>query len=117
MLSIPSSIRIFVCVVPVDMRRSFDSLAELVRSQMGEEPLSGHLYLFRNKGDTKLKILWWEDGGYALFYKRLEKGRFSLPANVGAGLEINATSLSMLLYGLDEKAIKKQARFQVGAPV
>jgi len=113
MLTIPASIKIFVCVIPVDMRKSFDTLAETVRVQMGEEPMSGHLYLFRNKGEDKLKILWWDRDGYAIYYKRLEKGSFSLPDAAGGALEIDSTVLSMLLHGLDGEALKRQSRFEV----
>lgn len=59
MLSLPSSVRIFVCVTPVDMRRSFDSLSELVRQFFGQDPMSGHLFVFRNREEDKIKILYW----------------------------------------------------------
>ncbi|MEZ4491167.1 MAG: IS66 family insertion sequence element accessory protein TnpB [Cyanobacteriota/Melainabacteria group bacterium] len=113
MLSIPASTKIHLCVLPVDMRRSFDSLAELVRTQMGEEPLSGHMFLFRNKSEDKLKVLWWDRDGFALFYKRLEKGKFSLPPSTGGTLEIDSSVLSMLLHGFDAGAMKRQKRYEV----
>jgi len=116
MLNMPSSVRVFLCVLPVDMRRSFDTLAEMVRLQMGEEPLSGHLFLFRNKEEDKLEVLWWDRDGYAIFYKRLEKGRFALPQAVGGSLEMDATTFSMLLHGLDGKIIRRQERYSPGAP-
>lgn len=95
------------------MRRSFDSLAEQVRTQMGEEPLSGHMFLFRNKSEDKLKVLWWDRDGFALFYKRLEKGKFSLPASTGGTLEIDSSVFSMLLHGFDAGAMKRQKRYEV----
>ncbi len=111
MLGLPSSVRIFLCVTPVDMRRSFDSLAEHVRQLLGEDPLSGHLFIFRNKEETKMKILYWERDGFAIWYKRLEKGRFNLPRSGGRGLEVDLTELSMMLTGLDSSTVLRQERY------
>jgi transposase len=93
------------------MRRSFDSLAELVRECMGEEPRSGHLFVFRNKSEDCVKILYWDRDGYALWYKRLEKGKFTLPSTSGSRLEMDSGSFSMLLNGFDFNKMKKQKRF------
>lgn len=93
------------------MRRSFDSLSEMVREQLGEDPMSGHLFLFRNKAEDCLKILYWDRDGYAIWYKRLQKGKFALPSNIGKGLEVDATTFSMLLHGLDRNLTKKQRRY------
>lgn len=112
MLTLPSSVRIFFCVTPVDIRRSFDTLSELVREYMGEDPLSGHLFVFRNREETKVKILYWDRDGYAIWYKRLEKGRFALPKVATSGVEVDATVFSMLLNGLDDKKISKRQRFE-----
>jgi len=113
MLNLPPSVRIFVCVRPVDMRRSFDSLAELVRQFMCEDPLSGHLFVFRNREESKVKVLYWDRDGYAIWYKRLEEGTFALPNNLASGLEIDAASLSMLLSGINIGEIKKQKRYEI----
>ena len=115
MLNFPPSVRVFFCVMPVDMRRSFDSLAEMVRLCIGENPLSGHLFVFRNKSQDCVKILYWDRDGYAIWYKRLQKGTFSVPSNVGQGIEIDSTSFSMLLNGVDLQSIKKQRRYAVPA--
>jgi transposase len=115
MLNLPSSVRILYCVVPVDMRRSFDSLAEIVRSALGEEPMSGHLFVFRNKNEDSVKVLYWDRDGYAIWYKRLEKGKFALPRGTSAGVQIDSTTFSMLLHGVDLKAAHRQARY--AAPV
>lgn len=111
MLNFPPSVRIFFCVMPIDMRRSFDTLSEMARTQMGGDPMSGHLFLFRNKAEDCLKVLYWDRDGYAIWYKRLQKGKFALPSSAGSSLEVDATTFSMLLNGLDKKAIKKQSRY------
>jgi transposase len=113
MLNFPSSVRVFFCVVPIDMRRSFDSLSELVREHIGEDPLTGHLFVFRNKNQDSVKVLYWDRDGYAIWYKRLEKGSFSLPGSVGGGIEIDSKSFSMLLNGFDLQKVKKQKRYAI----
>ena len=113
MLNFPASVRVFFCVLPIDMRRSFDRLSEMVREHIGENPLSGHLFVFRNKNRDCVKILYWDRDGYAIWYKRLAKGTFSLPGSVGGGIEIDSTSFSMLLNGVDLQAVKKQKRYDL----
>ena len=111
MLSLPSAVRIYLCTQPTDMRRGFDRLAEMVRQEMGQDPLSGHLFVFRSRAGNRLKLLYWDRDGYALWYKRLEKGRFGLPAKVGEDFRIDARSLSMLLEGLEEASVRRRIRF------
>ncbi len=111
MLNFPASVRVFFCVLPIDMRRSFDTLSEMVREHIGEDPLSGHLFVFRNKNQDCVKVLYWDGDGFAIWYKRLQRGSFSLPGNVGGGIEIDSTSFSMLLNGVDLQSIKKQKRY------
>ncbi len=84
MLSLPSSLRIFVCLHPADMRRSFDGLARMAHDVVREDPSSGHLFVFRNRRGDRVKVLYWDRDGYALWYKRLEAGVFRFPA-VGTG--------------------------------
>lgn len=69
MLSLPLPVRILVCTKPADMRRSFDGLAALVREHLGADPLSGHLFVFRNKRGDRVKLLYWDEDGYAIWYK------------------------------------------------
>jgi transposase len=101
MLNLPTSVRVYVCTEPTDMRKSFDSLAAIAHSVFRQNPLSGHLFVFANKRGDKLKILWWSKGGYAIFYKRLEEGTFQLPATDASCAEIDATELAMILDGVD----------------
>lgn len=116
MLSLPSSVRIFVSREPADMRKGFDSLAQLVRSHLGGDPLSGHLFVFRSKRGDRLKVLYWDRDGLVLWYKRLEIGSFSIPAlgtNVGEhGLEIRAGDFALLLEGIDLSSAKRSKRYQ-----
>jgi transposase len=79
MLSLPLPVRIYLCTSPVDLRKSFDGLAQLVREFLAIDPLSGHLFVFRNKRGDRLKLLYWESGGYTIIYRRLEIGVFRFP--------------------------------------
>jgi transposase len=112
MLMLPPSVRIFLCVSPVDMRRSFDTLSGLVEEYLGEDPLSGHLFVFRNREETKIKIVYWDGDGYAIWYKRLERGTFALPKAATAGVEIETSVFSMILGGMDSKSMSKKKRFK-----
>ena len=113
MLSLPSAIRIFLCTEPTDMRRGFDRLAEMVRQVIGQNPLSGHLFVFRSRRGDRLKLLYWDTGGFALWYKRLEKGRFPAPSRVGEDFHITARELAMMLEGLEESAVRRRNRFEL----
>jgi transposase len=84
------------------MRKSFDSLSGLVNDVFEQDVFSGDLFVFRNREETKMKILFWERDGYVLWYKRLEKGTFKLPT-VAASCQVDATSFMMLLNGVDVK--------------
>lgn len=106
-------VRIYLCTAPADMRKGFDSLAALVREGLGHDPLSGHLFLFVGRQRDRLKLLYWDSDGFALWYKRLEEGTFRLPPakSVGASLELKASELAMLLAGIDLTSIKRRKRF------
>jgi transposase len=116
MLSLPSAVRIFVSREPADMRKGFDSLAQLVRSYLGGDPLSGHLFVFRSKRGDRLKVLYWDRDGLVLWYKRLEIGSFPIPTlgtDVGEhGLEIRAGDFALLLEGIDRSSAKRSKRYQ-----
>jgi transposase len=98
MLSLPSSVRIYLATQPADMRKGHDGLAALVR-QLGQEVFGGHLYVFMSKRKDRVKILTWERGGFVLWYKRLEKGRFRLPKALpdGGSVSLDWGQLSLLL--------------------
>jgi transposase len=113
-----TTLRIWLATGPADMRCGFDRLAELARSVTGEDPLSGHLFIFRGRGGDRLKILYWDRDGYALWYKRLEEGTFKLPRLEGSGasVELRASELAMMLDGIDLKSIRRTRRYQRPAP-
>lgn len=111
MLMMPPSVRVFIASVPVDLRRSFDSLAGCVQELLQQDPLSGHLFVFRNRSGDRVKILYWDRTGYCLWYKRLEKGTFSLPAGSRASAEISTAELALLLEGIDLSGARRQVRY------
>lgn len=94
-----AGLQVWVATTPVDMRKSFDSLCEVVRAFLGRDPLSGHLFVFRNKGGQLVKILWWDRDGLAIYYKRLERGSFQFPRSAGTAVEISREQLLRLLSG------------------
>lgn len=95
------SVQVWVATTPVDMRKSFDGLAEVVRSFLGHDPLSGNLFVFRNRGGQRVKVLWWDTEGLVIYYKRLEQGEFRWPRSGEVALEITAPQLLRLLSGLE----------------
>lgn len=110
-----SAARIFLCTQPTDMRRSFDRLAEMVKEALAQDVLSGNLFVFRSRGADKLKILYWDADGFAIWYKRLEEGAFRFPrvAEGQASVEVKASELAMLLEGIDLRSVKRTRRFKV----
>jgi len=118
MLSLPLPVRIFVCTQPADMRKSFDGLAQMVREYLGADPLSGHLFVFRSKRGERLKLLYWDSDGLAIWYKRLEKGGFHFPAasGEGHGIEMRAAELAMLLDGVDLESVQRRPRYRRPTP-
>jgi transposase len=123
MLNLPLPVRVYLCLEPTDMRRSFDGLCRQVRDFVGADPLSGDLFVFRSKRGDRVKLLYWLGDGLAIWYRRLEQGTFVFPAAEAAGLawsravgthglEIRATDLAMLLDGVDLASVKRRKRYQ-----
>lgn len=114
MLSIPAGVRVFLCVPPTDMRKSFDGLTGLVQSVFQQNVLDGHLFLFVNRRRDKLKLLYWDRDGLALWAKRLEAGTFELPAPAADAVqqELDATDLSLLLHGIELGSARRRRRFR-----
>jgi transposase len=117
MLKLPVRVRIFLCRAATDMRKSFDSLSALVAETLREDPLSGHLFVFRSKRADRIKLLYWDEDGYALWYKRLEAGTFRFPAidEQQASVTISAADLAMLLDGVDLASVRRGKRYRRGA--
>jgi transposase len=117
MLTLSGKVKVFLAAEPTDMRKSFDTLAALVQELLKLDPLSGHLFVFRGKRADRVKILWWDTHGYAIWYKRLETGtfRFPRPEPDTASLTISATELAMLLDGVELSSVKRRARYQLPA--
>lgn len=114
MLSLPPSVRIYLATTPTDMRKSIDGLAAVVRNAWQLDEFSGYLFVFPSRRGDRIKILYWDRGGFVVYYKRLESGRFKLPlldANA-ATAELEATELSMLLDGIDTRSVRKPRRWQ-----
>lgn len=93
-------VRVWVAVEPVDMRKGFDGLAEVVRAFLGHDPLSGNLFVFRNRSAQRVKILWYDRDGLALYYKRLDRGAFRFPSGGEKAVAIDSGQLLRLLSGL-----------------
>ena len=98
------NVSVWVATAPVDMRRSFDGLAEHVRAFLGHDPLSGSMFVFRNKNAQRVKILWWDKDGLAIYYKRLERGTFQFPSSDATSVAISSAELMRLLSGLQPLA-------------
>jgi len=117
MLGLPPTVRVFICTGATDMRRSFDTLAYQVREVLGEGPLSGHLFVFRNRRGDRVKILYWDRSGYCLWYKRLEEGVFHLTSSETGRAEVTSAELSLLLEGIDLSGARQRRRYQRRGPV
>jgi transposase len=114
MLSLPPSVRILLAREPADLRKGFDGLSHLVESVLREDPLSGHLFVFRNRRGDRIKLLLWDTDGFLIVYKRLERGTFRFPAlgdPDAASVSIKATDLIMLLDGVDRQSVKRRPRY------
>ena len=108
MLTLPRSVRIYLATEPTDMRKGFDGLGALV-TQRGQDVYSGHLFVFVSRKGDRIKILSWDRGGFVLWYKRLEQGRFRRPRFDAeqTSVELDAAQLAMLLDGIDFSRVKR----------
>jgi transposase len=112
MLSLPSSVRIYFFATPTDMRKGFDGLVALVRAS-GLNAFSGHLFVFVSRRGDRAKVLSWERGGFVLWYKRLERGRFRRP-QIRSGatqVRLEADQLTLLLEGIDPTTVRRPKRW------
>lgn len=115
MLSLPPTVRIYLASAPADMRKGFDGLAQMVREGIPQDPLSGHLFVFLNKRRNRIKILYWDRDGFALWYKRLEKGVFRFPEARDGRVEVTPAEIAAVLEGIDLRHARRLPRFALPA--
>jgi transposase len=113
MLHLSAHCTYYFCTLPVDMRKGFDSLSGLVQQQLQLDALSGSIFIFLNKKRSQAKLLLWEGDGFSLYYKRLEKGGYDMPAVTnGNHCPVTAQQLQFILQGVQLKNIKMKKRYQ-----
>src|SRR3974377_1031545 len=117
MIHLPASVRVYLATAPCDMRRSFDGLHALVSAVLRLDAFAGHLFVFANKRRDRVKILYWDRDGFALWAKRLEEGTFAVPLDDDARerrREITAQELGALLSGIDLTQATRRKRYSRG---
>lgn len=115
MIHLPASVRVYLCLTACDMRKSFDGLHQLVRDYLQLDALAGHLFVFTSRRRDRLKILYWDRDGFAVWSKRLEEGTYAMPLSGSAEeqrREITAQELGALLSGIDLSQAKRRKRYQ-----
>ena len=118
MLSLSPAIRIFVHAIPTDMRKHFDGLCAIVTQSFGMDVLRGDYFVFLNRPCNRCKILFWDHDGLVVWAKRLERGTFQVPPGRDAAsltIEIDCTTLAMMIRGVDLDTAKRRKRYQAAA--
>jgi transposase len=112
-LTLAPAVKLWYCPAPVDMRLGFDGLHALVRNRLKADPLSGHLFIFRNRAADRLKVLYWGGHGLCLWCQRLEAGRYHFPdaKDASGAVELSAGAFQMVLEGIDLSRVKRFKRF------
>ena len=113
MLSLPATVRVFLCREPVDMRKSFNGLAGCVEQLLHGDPLSGHLYVFFNRRASMVKILVWDRTGFCIYAKRLEKGRFAYRCSENETSLMDFPRLLLILEGIELAGSRQRKRFSI----
>lgn len=112
MLNVPTPVRVFLCTVATDMRKSFSGLHGLIVETLRQDPLSGDWFVFLNRRRDRLKVMTWEQDGFAIWYKQLQRGTFALPTHEGDSLQLTSRELALLLTGIDLKQTRPRKRYQ-----
>jgi transposase len=115
MIHLPASVRVYLCLTACDMRKSFDGLHQLVRDYLELDAFAGHLFVFTSRRRDRLKILYWDRDGFAVWSKRLEEGTYAMPLENSVGehrREITAQELGALLSGIDLSQARHRKRYQ-----
>jgi transposase len=112
MFGLSAAVRVYLATKPADMRKSFDGLAALVSGILALDPLSGHLFVFVNRRRDRIKILYWDRDGLAVWAKRLERGTFRMPAAGADRVEMTTADLAALLAGIDLNTARRRVRYR-----
>ena len=115
MIHLPASVRVYLCLTPCDMRKSFDSLQALVREHLELDAFAGHLFVFTSRRKDRVKILYWDRDGFAMWSKRVEEGTYAIPFGESSAerqREISAQELGALLSGIDLSAATRRKRYR-----
>jgi transposase len=115
MIHLPASVRVYLCLTPCDMRKSFDSLHALVREHLELDAFAGHLFVFTSRRKDRVKILYWDRDGFAVWSKRLEEGTYAVPlgdSDAERRREITAQELGALLSGIDLSTASRRKRYR-----
>jgi transposase len=110
-IGLPPTLRIYVATAPVDLRKSYDGLAQVARDALGQDPTSGHLFVFSNRRHNRIKMLYWDRDGFAIWMKRLEIGSLRWPSPGADRVELTPAELAAMLGGIDLKATRKRPRY------
>ena len=116
MMHLPASVRVYLCTSACDMRRSFDGLHALVTQSMQLDAFGGHLFVFSNRRRDRIKILYWDRDGLALWYKRLEKGTFRFPEARDGHVEVTPAEIAAILEGIDLSRARRLPRYCLPTP-
>src|SRR3954447_25932258 len=118
MFGLSAAVRVYLAKEPADMRKSFDGLSALVAGSLAPDPLSGHLFVFINRRRDRIKVLYWDRDGLAVWAKRLERGTFRLPAAGAESVEMTTAELAALLASIDLNTARRRVRYsRPGAPL
>ena len=117
MIALPPQIRVFLYRLPTDMRKSFNGLVDLTESALKQDPLSGSLFVFVNRRRDRIKILYWGQTGFCIWYQQLQKGTYQLPGQDSLEeqetIEVTRSQLSLILDGIDLSSARQRMRFQL----
>jgi transposase len=111
MFGLSAAVRVYLAKEPADMRKSFDGLAALASGALGLDPLSGDLFVFVNKRRDRIKILYWDRDGLAVWAKRLERGTYRVPPATATRVEMTTAELAALLAGIDLNTARRRVRY------
>ncbi len=111
MFGLSPAVRVYLATAPADMRKSFDGLAALAKGALQLDPFSGHLVVFANRRRDRIKVLYWDRDGFAVWAKRLERGTYKIPAATAGRVEMTAADLAALLAGIDLDSARRRPRY------